>query len=227
MEEVQSIHSGERLDEGIDEDVMLFGAGGVANGPLPPTPNGSILIAVPPVPHLSALSAACGPDGVGSSSSSPVTSPSTSTPSTLKAVPHELLHSVMGRDPATEADPATSEPGMYSRPVSSRPHAPSPLVQLSYSSEELGGGLDDDDDDSSFFDRDSEAGPPRSVGSRMYESDGSVSGDSDAEDDDDDEEEDVVPLEVRRRRPSWSVTEADLPSEESDEEDGEGSGEYA
>lgn len=226
MEEVQSIHSGERLDEGIDEDVMLFGAGGVANGPLPPTPNGSILIAVPPVPHLSALSAACGPDGSGSPSASPATSPSpsTSTPSTLKAVPHELLHSVMGRDPATEADPATNEPGLYSRPVSSRPHAPSPLVQLSYSSEELGGGMDDDDDDSSFFDRDSEAGPPRSVGSRMYESDGSRSGDSDAEDDD--EEEDIIPLEVRRRRPSWSITEADLPSD-SDEEDEEGSGEHA
>ncbi|THH17901.1 hypothetical protein EW146_g2991 [Bondarzewia mesenterica] len=198
-EEVTSIHSGDR-EETVDEEVMLFGAGGVANGPLPPTPNGGILVPMSPVPNFSTLDAVLAPGLEGQDQSQ----------HTLTAVPVDLLHSVTGRDPATEADPAVQDAASYVRQgASSRPHAPSPLAQLPYSSDDLGQyDYDDDDDDSSFFELNSE------------EVENGLQSTSQIYDDDDDEsDEEAMPLEVRRRRPSWSVTEPD--SDGDDEEDDE------
>ena len=207
-EEVTSIHSGDR-EEAVDEEVMLFGASGVANGPLPPTPNGGINVPMSPVPNFSALDAVC----------LDAQSPPQSHHSTLKAVPHELLHSVTGRDPATEADPAAHDASTYGRGASgvassSRPHAPSPLAHLSYSSEDLGQyDYDDDDDSSSFFERASEVDGA--------EDDGPLSTSQIFDDEDDESDEESVPLEVRRRRPSWSVVPPDQDQDSGEEEDEE------
>ncbi|KAI0052316.1 kinase-like protein [Auriscalpium vulgare] len=178
-EDVTSMHSGDRED-GVPEDVLFVGAGGVALYPLPPTPNGVMSVSVPPVPPFSRLDA----------------TPSIVDAPTLTAVPLDLLHPVTGRDPASAPDPAMHDAG-FSR-HSSRIHAPSPLVQLSYSSEELDQEDDiyDDDSSSDFFARasdDLDVGDHRPTASEIF--------DDDADTDDDDS----MPIEVRRRRPSKSV----------------------
>jgi len=206
VEEVTSVHSGDR--EALDDDVMLFGAGGVTSGPLPPTPNGGMVVSMPPVPHWGGLDAVCVAAGSSESTSPPVGP----TP--------ELRHHRHDREALS--DTVANDTASFTQ-RSHAGHASSPLGQISRSSEELSlhaqepstshghrghqpyEEYDDEDDDSSFFARNSEGvEDTRLSTSEMFR-----------DEDEDSEDEDSAPLEVRRRRPSWSVAE---PPPDSDSE---------
>ncbi|KAH8983427.1 kinase-like domain-containing protein [Lactarius hatsudake] len=180
--EAASMHSGAgEYDEPLDLDVVVVGAGGVANGPLPPTPSGSAGV----------LDALLGGRG--------------------------------------------------------NPHAARSLMQVSsYCSEGFGsgdaGGADadvdpdgSDGDSDSFFARNSEEAA-RSAFRRHHLLPHAASyrgGDIDDDDDDDDDEideivgeeesdegSDEMPIEVRRRRPSWAVHHDEHEGDDEDEDDG-------
>jgi hypothetical protein len=206
-EEVTSIYSGGGEDA-IDDDVMLFGAGGVANAPAGPLP-------VPPMqPFAASLDDTGHPVSAGGHA---------------MAVPLELLHSVTGRDPAALADPATQDAMSLAR-AQTRTHARSPLVQA------YGSGDDDDDDsdggddsdtgggdgapdsgsynddsDDSFFERTSEdVNARRPTASEIFGSE---------DEDEDDVEDPRHVVEVRRRRPSFALRNEDESSSDSNDSD--------
>ena len=252
LHEVASIHSGAGdHDEPLDPDVVVVGAGGVATGPLPPTPSASagVLSAggLAP-PYVTPAEVLC-------HVAQPLPPPSTTGSASRGS------HG-SGFGAATSA--------MGSRWYSP-PHAPRSLMQLSssYSSEVLGSGEgvgngvgegDDDDDDASdgdsdsFFARNSEEAPrPRVVGPdvpravfRHHGNDdddweygapersagagrGKVVYGVEEEDDDDDDDasdgdSDGAPIEVRRRRPSWTVHDDDGDDGDDDDDDDDDGG---
>lgn len=189
-EDVTSVHSGEQLAELLDEDVLLFGAGGVASEPPMPLP----------------------PSAASSAPVSPVLAPAS-------AVPVSLLQRVENEVPSTP-DPGMRETGGFPRATTGvvRPHAVSPLASelntpYDSSSDEYDDGAEqgyDSNDDDGFVQPPPSSPPPRDEHSenendderelrlrthtsRIYEED---------DDDDDESSLEAAPVEIKRRRPS-------------------------
>ncbi|KDQ52644.1 hypothetical protein JAAARDRAFT_472372 [Jaapia argillacea MUCL 33604] len=180
-EDITSIHSGDRWDDAVDDEVMHLGAGGVSDDPNLPSF------------HISAASSSL---RMGGAKPTPLP--------LLQPQPERFFDEPGGSLPLI-ADPAMQDIVRQG----SRSHAMSPLAQVSYYPDRPEDDYDeDDDDDSSFFDRASEYETNRRNNtSQMYDDE-----DIEDEDDDDDESDEAVPLEVRRRRPSVSVTVTSPPS---------------
>lgn len=208
VEEVTSLTSGEH--DGLDEDALFLGAGGVCNDPSTLIPNLSLgfsHVAEGTLRHPQPERLHIGP-GMG-----------------VRHVSHESLSHYDAGVRVT----ATPGPGPSSSSLSrqsllrSATASPSPLHRLAYESgvdqASAGDEYDDDldsDSDSSFFrdkhqKREEQAALLRSQVNRSY-----------SDDDVEESDEEYAPIEVRRRRPSISVTATSPPpplSDLSDEQD--------
>lgn len=192
-EEVTSLTSGEH--DGLDEDALFLGAGGVCNDPSTLVSNLSLgfsHVAEGTLRHPQPERLHIGP-GIG-----------------VRRVSHESLSHYdagVGATATPGAGPSSSSQSRQSQ-LRSATTSPSPLHQIAYESgvEEASGGegYDDDldsDSDSSFFRdkhqrREEQAALLRSQINRSYSGD---------EGDEKSDEEDA-PIEVRRRRPSVLLT---------------------
>ncbi|KAI6025444.1 hypothetical protein EDC04DRAFT_240088 [Pisolithus marmoratus] len=204
-EEVTSLTSGEH--DGLDEDALFLGAGGVCNDPSTLVSNSSIgfsHVADGALRHPQPERLHIEP-GIG-----------------VRRVSHESL-SHCDASAGTTTTPGSGPSSSQSRQsqLRSATTSPSPLHQVAYESgvDQASGGDDYDDDlasdsDSSFFrdrhqEREEQAALLRSRVNRLYL------------DDEDDEDDEDAPIEVRRRRPLVSVTATSAPppaSEFSDEQ---------
>ena len=201
-EDMTSIYSGDRADE-IDEETLLYGAGGIAGSPVPSAPNSALLSTVSSAQSL----------GPSMSAAQAILSRTDGASEMPEAVHH---------------DPSSSHP--RTAPTQARLRTTSPLAQVSYNPEETIDGSGDDsevsydsaDDSSSIYQP-----PPRRSGDMfILNEDVDVDGSSGEgtsfdlqpstsqlyqDEDEESEDEDEMPLEVRTRRPSQSAGEMSPP----------------
>ncbi len=241
--EAASMHSGAgEHDEPLDPDVVVVGAGGVANGPLPPTPSGSagVLAAlaslapsysdamchVPPIPPpLSPVV-----DALLSGRGNPHAARSIMQVSSYSS---EGFGSGDG-DGDGDGDPSDGDSDSFfarnseeaARGAFQRHHL-HPHAHLSPHPHPHAGCQDDDDDD----DADADGGwgfggvgatrrVERARAKGAVYSAGVGVEQEESDDDDDDEGSDEPPIEVRRRRPSWAVHHDEHEGDDEDEDDG-------
>lgn len=184
-EDRASIYSGERPEEQLDADILLVGAGGIAQSPVPSVPSGVL---------------------------STVSSTVSLGPPVLSAA-QAILHRADGAESPSVGDPALQDPNVLQRQGQYRSHATSPLAQSLYSDSRehlVRGSSPSPYDDSALT---SSSSSSSSSGSRTPSSDTDLHpGMSQMyqEEDEESESEENVPLEVRTRRPSWSTN--DRPS---------------
>lgn len=217
-EDMTSLYSGERVEDMLDDDTLLLGAGGVAHSPVPSVPNSALLSTVSSANSLGA-------------------------PATMSAA-----HAIMSRNPegASEvAGPSQQDPGVSRSAAAvanaqARLRTTSPLAQASFNHSEVSVAssisYDSADDSSSFFTPPT-AGRPRRDREIVFEEDVDVplreliDDDDDAdvadsaesfdphpstsqmyqEEDEESEDEEEMPLEVRTRRPSASAADMSPP----------------
>ncbi len=204
-EDMTSIYSGDRAEE-LDEETLLWGAGGVAGSPVPSAPNSAL---------LSTVSSA---QSIGPSA----------------AAVRAILSRTEGAADVHAQEASQQDPISQPRhsPCQARLRTTSPLAQVSYHPEETidGSGSDSDDDSGVSYDSADDSSsihqpPPRSLDvipnedvdlgasrrsgpsfdlqpstSQMYQ-----------DEDEESEDEDEVHLEVRTRRPSQGATEMSPP----------------
>ncbi|KAI9439668.1 kinase-like domain-containing protein [Lactarius indigo] len=239
-QEAASMHSGAgEHDEPLDLDVVVVGAGGVANGPLPPTPSGSagVLAALASLePYNISVDAMVLPH--------PPLSPVVDALLGGRGNPH-AARSIMqvssygsgfgsggdvgGDDGDGDGSDGDSDSffarnseeaarGAFSR-HHLLPHAP------------CRGGDDGEDDDDDDVDAGWGFGGGVSTTQcaverararvATYGANLGVGGEEEESDDDDDDEgSDEMPIEVRRRRPSWAVHRDEHEGDDEDEDDG-------
>lgn len=186
-----SLYSAERVDDALDDDTFLLGAGGIAQSPVLSIPTSGVLSTVSSIASLN------GPH---------TTAPST--PATM-SVAHAILQRTDVGDLPSGPDPAAHDPSSLARQSQIRSRATSPLAQVSYNPAQISiasASVNADDyDDSSLDDDDDDEDDASSYGvevdrqpstSQRYQ-----------EEDEESEDEGEVRLELRGRRPSQSASE--------------------
>ena len=228
--EAASMHSGAgEHDEPLDPDVVVVGAGGVANGPLPPTPSGSAGV-------LAALAGLAPPYTVPADAMCHVPPPPLS--HVVDAIfgvddPRAGARSIMqvssyssgSGDGDADGDASDGDSDSFfarnseeaARGAFSRLH-PHPHPHAAPGCE-VGDDDDDDDDDGGWGFGGIGAGRAKNGPFGAAGVGGVEEGESDV-DDDDDEGSDAPAIEVRRRRPSWAVHHDEHEGDDEDEDEG-------
>ncbi|KAI9442050.1 kinase-like domain-containing protein [Lactarius psammicola] len=240
--EAASMHSGAgEHDEPLDPDVVVVGAGGVANGPLPPTPSGSagVLAALASLAPTYSENAMCHVPPLP-----PPLSPVVDAvlgrgqnPHAARSIMQVSSYSSEGfgsGDGDGDGDGSDGDSDSFfarnseeaARGAFSRHHL-SPHAHLSPHPHPHAGCQNDEDEDEDDGGWGFGAvGAARRVERArakggVYGAGVGVEQDEESdEDDEDDEGSDEPPIEVRRRRPSWAVHHDEHEGDDEDEEDG-------
>lgn len=214
--EASSIHSGAgEHEEPLDPDVVVVGAGGVAHGPLPPTPSGSAGV-------LAQLAGLAPPYAVPADAMCHIPPPPLSpVVGGSRAIMQVSSYSSDGSDGDSDSFFARNSEeaarGAFSR-AHLHPHAHAHIPHPGY---RVGDGdvddedVDDDDDDGSGWGIGA-IGAARRAKAGLFGATVDVEEECDY---DEDEGSDEPAIEVRRRRPSWAVHHDEHEGDDEDDED--------
>lgn len=212
--EASSIHSGAgEHEEPLDPDVVVVGAGGVAHGPLPPTPSGSAGV-------LAQLAGLAPPYAVPADAMCHIPPPPLSpVVGGSRAIMQVSSYSSDGSDGDSDSFFARNSEeaarGAFSR-AHLHPHAHAHIPHPGY---RVGDGdVDDEDDD----DDDGSGWGIGAIGAARRAKAGLFGATVDVEEEcdyDEDEGSDEPAIEVRRRRPSWAVHHDEHEGDDEDDED--------
>ena len=225
--EAASMHSGAgEHDEPLDPDVVVVGAGGVANGPLPPTPSGSAGV-------LAALAGLASPPYTNNNNAMCHAAHARSIMQVSSYNSSGALASVDG-DGDVDADGSDGDSdsffarnseeaarGAFRGPAVPHLHPhPHPHAGCRGSNDVDGGGGDDDDDDDDEWGFGGVGAKSRPCGAAGVGVGVGGVEEAESDDEDDDEGSDGPAIEVRRRRPSWAVHHDEHEGDDEDEDDG-------
>ncbi|KAL1949542.1 hypothetical protein VTO73DRAFT_8423 [Trametes versicolor] len=218
-EDMTSLYSGERVEDMLDDDTLLLGAGGVAHSPVPSVPNSALLSTVSSANSLGApatMSAAHAimsrnPEGAsevaGPSQQDPGVSRSAAAVANAQArlrttsplAQASFNHSEVSVASSISYDSADDSSSFFTPPTAGRPRRGREIVFEEDVDVPLSALIDDDDDDVDVADS-AESFDPHPSTSQMYQ-----------EEDEESEDEEEMPLEVRTRRPSASAADMSPP----------------